>query len=187
MVQVCARRRHGRARNPPPDVQISYGRQSAGGARSRHGDRGRRGDRLQDDAVALGQPTSLSSARPRRPCRGRSAAGSRGTRRARRGRRRACRGSRGRPRRSPSRRPGSPATVATARIVTPAHAASASSSMSPEHSCVPSPPVAGCRPAIAIARPVARGTSRPPRGRPGSPQRHDRRPGVVAVAILQRA
>ena len=46
-------------------------------------------------------------------------------------------------------------TVATARSVTPAQAASASSSMSPEHSSEPSPPVAGCRPAVAIARPVS--------------------------------
>ena len=45
--------------------------------------------------------------------------------------------------------------VATARSVTPAQAASASSSMSPEHSSVPSPPVAGCSPAAAIARPVS--------------------------------
>ena len=45
--------------------------------------------------------------------------------------------------------------VATAPSVTPAQATSASSSMSPEHSSVPSPPVAGCRPALAIARPVS--------------------------------
>jgi hypothetical protein len=31
----------------------------------------------------------------------------------------------------------------------------ASSSMSPEHSSAPSPPVAGCSPAMAIARPVS--------------------------------
>jgi hypothetical protein len=60
--------------------------------------------------------------------------------------------------RSPSARTvpsiSSPIEVATARIVTPAHATSASSSMSPEQSCEPSPPVAGCRPASASARPV---------------------------------
>ena len=49
---------------------------------------------------------------------------------------------------------GSSSDVATARSVTPAHATSASSSMSPEHSSVPSPPVAGCSPASASARPV---------------------------------
>ena len=48
-----------------------------------------------------------------------------------------------------------PIEVATARIVTPAQATSASSSMSPEQSRVPSPPAAGCRPAAAIARPVS--------------------------------
>ena len=42
----------------------------------------------------------------------------------------------------------------TALSVTPAQATSASSSMSPEHSSVPSPPLAGCSPACAIARPV---------------------------------
>ena len=36
--------------------------------------------------------------------------------------------------------------VATAVIITPAHATSASSSMSAEHARLPSPPVAGCRP-----------------------------------------
>ena len=45
--------------------------------------------------------------------------------------------------------------VATARSVTPAQATSASSSMSPEHSSEPSPPVAGCSPATASARPVS--------------------------------
>ncbi len=48
-----------------------------------------------------------------------------------------------------------PRLVETAPSVTPAQATSASSSMSPEHSWVPSPPVAGCRPASAIARPVS--------------------------------
>ena len=45
--------------------------------------------------------------------------------------------------------------VATAPSVTPAQATSASSSMSPEHRRLPSPPVAGCSPAWAIARPVS--------------------------------
>ena len=45
--------------------------------------------------------------------------------------------------------------VATACSVTPAQATSASSSMSPEHSSAPSPPVAGCSPAVASARPVS--------------------------------
>ena len=62
--------------------------------------------------------------------------------------------------RSPSARTVPPATgissdVATARSVTPAHATSASSSMSPEQASEPSPPVAGCRPATASALPVA--------------------------------
>ena len=48
-----------------------------------------------------------------------------------------------------------PIDVATARSVTPAQAASASSSMSPEHSWEPSPPLAGWRPASASARPVS--------------------------------
>lgn len=41
--------------------------------------------------------------------------------------------------------------VATALGVTPAQATRASNSMSPEHGWVPSPPVAGCRPASASA------------------------------------
>ena len=45
--------------------------------------------------------------------------------------------------------------VATARSVTPAQATSACSSMSPEQSSVPSPPVAGCRPATASCLPVS--------------------------------
>jgi hypothetical protein len=45
--------------------------------------------------------------------------------------------------------------VATALSVTPAQATSASSSMSPEQSSRPDPPVAGCRPATASARPVS--------------------------------
>ena len=45
--------------------------------------------------------------------------------------------------------------VDTAFSVTPAQATSASSSMSPEHSSMPEPPVAGCRPATASARPVS--------------------------------
>jgi len=44
--------------------------------------------------------------------------------------------------------------VATARNVTPAQAARACSSMSPEHNDMPSPPLAGCSPATANARPV---------------------------------
>jgi hypothetical protein len=44
-----------------------------------------------------------------------------------------------------------PSEVATARRVTPAQATRASSSMSPEHSWVPSPPAAGCSPASASA------------------------------------
>ena len=45
--------------------------------------------------------------------------------------------------------------VETAFSVTPAQATSASSSMSPEQSSMPEPPVAGCRPATASARPVS--------------------------------
>ena len=45
--------------------------------------------------------------------------------------------------------------MATERSVTPAQATSASSSMSPEQASEPSPPVAGCSPATARARPVA--------------------------------
>ncbi len=41
--------------------------------------------------------------------------------------------------------------VATADSVTPAQAASASSSMSPEQACTPLPPVAGCSPASTSA------------------------------------
>jgi hypothetical protein len=37
--------------------------------------------------------------------------------------------------------------VATLRIVTPAQASKACSSMSPEQASLPSPPVAGCKPA----------------------------------------
>ena len=48
-----------------------------------------------------------------------------------------------------------PSEVETARRVTPAQAASASSNMSPEQSREPSPPEAGCRPASAMARPVS--------------------------------
>ena len=48
-----------------------------------------------------------------------------------------------------------PSAVATEHIVTPAQATSASSSMSPEQASIPLPPVAGCRPASASARPVA--------------------------------
>jgi hypothetical protein len=45
--------------------------------------------------------------------------------------------------------------VETALRVTPAQATKASSSMSPEHSSAPEPPVAGCSPATASARPVS--------------------------------
>ena len=45
--------------------------------------------------------------------------------------------------------------MATARSVTPAQATSACSSMSPEHSSEPSPPVAGYGQATASSRPVA--------------------------------
>jgi hypothetical protein len=45
--------------------------------------------------------------------------------------------------------------VATAFSVIPAQAANASSSMSPEQSSSPAPPVAGYSPAIAIALPVS--------------------------------
>src|SRR5205823_6968215 len=45
--------------------------------------------------------------------------------------------------------------VATARKVTPAHATSDSSNMSPEHTLNPFPPVAGWRPASTSAFPVA--------------------------------
>ncbi len=44
--------------------------------------------------------------------------------------------------------------MATAFSVTPAQATKASSSMSPEQSSSPEPPVAGCKPAMAIALPV---------------------------------
>ena len=50
---------------------------------------------------------------------------------------------------------GMSSAVATALRVTPAQATSASSSMSPEHSSAPEPPVAGCSPAVASARPVS--------------------------------
>ena len=50
---------------------------------------------------------------------------------------------------------GMSSAVATAFSVTPAQATSASSSMSPEHSSSPEPPVAGCRPATLSARPVS--------------------------------
>ena len=50
---------------------------------------------------------------------------------------------------------GTSIAVATAFKVTPAQATSASSSMSPEQSSSPDPPVAGCRPATASARPVS--------------------------------
>ena len=115
------------------------------------------GQRLQHDAVALRQleerrellvvgvgveleaQADVGRSRPAPPCP-----------------RPACRGSRGRPRRGRGRSLTSmPRLVATAPSVTPAQATSASSSMSPEHSSVPSPPVAGCRPASAIARPVS--------------------------------
>src|SRR5215218_4663648 len=52
-------------------------------------------------------------------------------------------------------RSGISSAVATAFSVTPAQATSASSSMSPEHSSAPEPPVAGCSPATASARPVS--------------------------------
>ena len=48
-----------------------------------------------------------------------------------------------------------PILVATAFKVTPAQAANASNSMSPEHTNVPSPPVAGCKPASDNALPVS--------------------------------
>src|ERR1700761_6820610 len=79
-----------------------------------------------------------------------------------------------------------PSEVATARSVTPAHATSAWSSMSPEHSSVPSPPVAGWR---------ARAGRRLPglhRARDGvvqlaaRPQRDDRLLRVVPVGVLER-
>src|SRR5688572_20427043 len=47
-----------------------------------------------------------------------------------------------------------PMAVATAPSVTPAHATSASSSMSPEHALRPLPPLAGCSPAAMSALPV---------------------------------
>ena len=43
-----------------------------------------------------------------------------------------------------------PMTVATLARVTPAQATRAWSSMSPEQASLPSPPVAGCRPATTI-------------------------------------
>src|SRR6187551_605001 len=48
-----------------------------------------------------------------------------------------------------------PMAVETARNVTPAQATSASSSKSPEHACIPLPPVAGCKPASTNAFPVS--------------------------------
>ena len=117
----------------------------------------RAGQRLEDDAVALGQLEQgrqllLVGVGVELEARG----GSRGSRPGRRGRRRGCRGSRGRPRRGPCPPATAiPSEVATARRVTPAQATSASSSMSPEQSSVPSPPEAGCSPASAIARPVS--------------------------------
>src|SRR5688572_33357664 len=50
---------------------------------------------------------------------------------------------------------GKSVAVATAFNVTPAQAASASKSISPEHADNPSPPVAGCNPASTIALPVS--------------------------------
>ena len=60
--------------------------------------------------------------------------------------------------------------VATALMVTPAQATSASSSMSAEHARLPSPPVAGCRPAVVSP-------SRTPRGRRHDPDRAPPRRG----------
>ena len=76
--------------------------------------------------------------------------------------------------------------VATARIVTPAQAASASSSMSPEHRAVPSPPVAGCRPGVGqrLAGPDLAGHALAQGGgrRPGSRPRRPGRPGSAPSA-----
>src|SRR6516162_348786 len=63
-----------------------------------------------------------------------------------------------------------PMAVATALMVTPAQATSASSSMSAEHARLPSPPVAGCRPAVVSP-------SRTPRGRRHDPDRAPPRRG----------
>ena len=52
--------------------------------------------------------------------------------------------------------------VATAFTVTPAQATSASSSMSPEQSSRPEPPLAGWRPAACSARPVSTLQAMPP-------------------------
>ena len=98
-----------------------------------------------------------------RPSRDRMSPGSSGSRRAR-----PCSTARV-PRKSisPSARTVPPARsiasdVATARIVTPAHAASASRSMSPEQRLAPPPPDAGWSPASASARPVATEQEIPP-------------------------
>src|ERR1700737_4240899 len=52
-------------------------------------------------------------------------------------------------------RSSTPNAVATAPNVTPAHATSASSNISPEHALRPLPPVAGCNPASTSALPVS--------------------------------
>ena len=131
------------------------GPSATGAAGAADRDRGRRDEGLEDDAVALGELDQrvelLLVGRLSRSKRSRMAVKPTG----------ASRSTASVPlkSRSPSATTVPAATgissdVATERSVTPAHAASASSSMSPEHSCVPSPPVAGCSPASAIARPV---------------------------------
>ena len=141
-----------------------------------------------DDAVAQGErEQGVELLVPRRRSPGRSVGRSTGSRPARRGRRRACRESPGRPRRA--RMPcviSISSDVATARSVTPAQAASASSSMSPEQSVEPSPPLAGCRPAAAIALPGPTEHVMPSAERRRRAQRHERRIRVLAVAVLQR-
>ncbi len=105
---------------------------------------------LQHDAVALGELLRVAS------CSAAASAAASSSKRSatRESRRAAARSTASVPRKSsapsavivPPRR-GPRATVATACSVTPAQATSASSSMSPEHSGEPSPPVAGCPPA----------------------------------------
>src|SRR5205823_7129066 len=65
-----------------------------------------------------------------------------------------------------------PSEVATARIVTPAQATSACSSMSPERAFDPSPTLAGCSPALTSSRPVLTEQSHAPAELSAGPQQH---------------
>ena len=146
-------------------------------------------ERLVDDAIALGQFQQLVDLVLRRiGVDLEDSGGWRGSRPARSCRRRSV------PRKSrspsafttPLRRLISSA-VATAFRVTPAQATSASSSMSPEQSSAPVPPLAGCRPAIGecAARLDLAGDVLVVE-RSLRLQRHDRRIRLGAVLILQR-